>query len=936
MNPRRLSLSSIRAQIIIGGLLPLLLVASVFGVLVGSLGLQDKRESIESEVELVADSLAQFSEYYLFSGDQVILQRMVMDAVNSKWVGSAVIVNQGYELMAAVGAESLSTTDVSSYVDRWQRADRTRSLLGNNTNLGFFALEGELFFVREIGGSGLDVSDGLYADSQFEAAPASDTLGWLVVGMDIARVNSANAQVIARSLWVFFIGAVFSLIVSLYLSRRLLKPINAVTKTIYHIADGDFSARVRASGKGETVRLIANVNTMAEIVESSQRQLQHRVDEATESLQQKVEELEQKNAELDVARNKANEAGRVKANFLANMSHEIRTPVNAIYGFSQRILKPGSAKETQEYVEMMSRAASLLIHLIDGILEFSKAESGAIKLNESIFDVRLCLENIATIFSTEAQEKGLELVTLIENDVPEFIKGDELRIEQVLANLLANAIKFTAEGHVILRASVDEDHQHLKISVIDTGIGIASDEITTLFKAFQQSDSTPSRHYGGVGLGLSICRHITTLMGEGVVVTSQLGEGSEFYFRLPIHTPIEPDVPGDMSLAKYNVLVFEPHAMARHSLRNSLVMNGLTVYSAQHTRAARRILTNQLPGNKAIGAVIIGLSPRSDKVEDNRERIRAVRAIFSGPILLLATSRQSETELLSDTQGKVSVLVKPAGLTRVMVRLGELLEFDREMPIDEPFRGFGSRCLSSFPSRFLSGHRVLVAEDNEFNRRLIESWLLDWGAEVVLARDGQEAVDRTIKQNVDLVLLDLHMPNLDGISALNKLRALDDSRFNSLPVIIVTADVFGAKEHLEEPVASVEMIYKPINSELLAQTMANMLGLSYVGDVGAQHGSSSAHAAVPERLRQKLGKELARLDRALRDALEAGDNEALSDLLHQLHGIAGYFQLESLECAVGACRDGFNKNGPRPSEAETKELLGLLSQFVGETTEGFK
>jgi two-component system sensor histidine kinase BarA len=914
-------LSSIRAQIILGGLLPLIMVASIFSVVVGGFGIQDKEQSIDSQARLIVENLSQVTEYYLFSGDQEMLAKLLDSAVESRWVDSVAVVDAERRVLAHKGKQ-IPQKAVLGLINAWEKAGSVASVLDGEVlqseGRGF---EGNVkFLVRPIGSKEFDISGDLYRQGNL---PAPEALGWIVLLIDNEELDLATRQVVTRSMWVILLGVVFSLLVSLYLSNRFSRPINAVTDTIDRLAHGDMSARVRPTGKGEIVRLASNVNSMAETIELSQQRLHERIAYATSSLQKKVSELEQRNKELDAARTKASEAEKVKADFLANMSHEIRTPVNAIYGFSQRILRPGSASETKEYVEMMSRAAKLLIHLIDGILGFSKAESGSIRLSESVFDIRLSLENIATIFSTEAQEKGLELVALIDSDVPEFIRGDELRIEQVLANLLANAIKFTHEGHVLLRASVDNSNRSLKISVSDTGIGIPSDEIGNLFKAFEQNDSTYTRNFGGVGLGLSICQRITALMGGSVEVVSEPGKGSDFSFRLPINTQLQVERPVDEPVLKLNVLIFEPHPMARHSLRNMLVMQGITVYTALSAKNACQVLSSHMPGTKRIDVVIVGLSPRSDMDSVNLENIQEVRRRFSGPVLLMATSRHSEVDLLTSVDGRVGVLVKPARTESVMARLAELSDTSaKPSPASMP---------SDSPNTFLQSRTVLVAEDNEFNRRLIESWLLDWGANVVLARDGHEAVERAVEHKVDLVLLDLHMPNVDGLSALKQLRNLEDACLSAVPVIIVTADVFGAKDCLRESGPGIQLVHKPINSDLLANTIAKMLGM--VEPVVVNEQDPTSPAALPERLRPKLEKELRQLGDALSSALTRGALAEIRDLLHQIHGVAGYFQLKALVRAVDSSRKALRHERTPKFRKEVEQLLALLADPYAQTRE---
>eukprot|EP00003_Mantamonas_plastica_P026815 TRINITY_DN5607_c0_g2_i1.p1 TRINITY_DN5607_c0_g2~~TRINITY_DN5607_c0_g2_i1.p1 ORF type:complete len:367 (+),score=22.36 TRINITY_DN5607_c0_g2_i1:2-1102(+) len=364
--------------------------------------------------------------------------------------------------------------------------------------------------------------------------------------------------------------------------------------------------------------------------------------------------------------------------------------------------------------------------------------------------------------------------------------------------------------------------------------------------------------------------------------------------------------------------------MARHSIRNMLVIQGLTVFTAQNSEVAGRILKGGLPGAKSIDVVVVGLSPRADLETDNRERIRTVRENFDGPVLLLATGRQSELDLLGSVKGHALVLLKPARSDRVMARLGELLGLHNDAA--------GPDVGDHREPGFLSGRQVLVAEDNEFNRRLIESWLLDWGATVVLARDGEEVLDRVANHRIDLILLDLHMPRVDGVSALKRLRALDDPASKLLPVIVVTADVFGAKDFMESRFSSVDIVYKPINPDLLRDTIAKMLGVEQAEGESGQKGLEGP--TIPARLLSRLESELGRLGKALKLASQEGKPEEIADVLHQIHGIAGYYQMDDLEQSVRACRVAFKAEGVRGAHAEFSCLLSELLQFSDSAEEG--
>jgi len=321
-------------------------------------------------------------------------------------------------------------------------------------------------------------------------------------------------------------------------SVRFSEPIRRISFAIARIREGKLSTRVKSKVPlGELNELTWGINSMAESLQKAHEEMQHSVDQATADLRSTLETIEIQNIDLDFARKEAEAANRVKSQFLANISHEIRTPLNSITGFTNLLLKSSLNKTQEDQLQTIYKSSENLLAIINDILDFSKIEAGKLSLEISTVDIRHTLNEVIELLSTFAKEKKIDTQVLIDDDVPEKFLSDRLRIKQILTNLINNAIKFSEQGSLIVRVSMESSKSTqslIKFSISDRGIGLSEKSKNKLFQPFHQSDDTNIRRFQGTGLGLTISRHLVEMLGGEIGVESSLGEGSTFWFTLPM------------------------------------------------------------------------------------------------------------------------------------------------------------------------------------------------------------------------------------------------------------------------------------------------------------------------------------------------------------------------------------------------------------------
>lgn len=742
-------------------------------------------------------------------------------------------------------------------------------------------------------------------------------ISWVVLASREAEIIKASlSRQLLQILGMGLVIAVGLVLVSLRMARRFTRPL------------AELELRATDIGRHSTDTSTVNAESVNEFRET--QLLGNALDRMTTAIRQKV---------------LAQEAARMKSDFLANMSHEIRTPMNAIIGMAHLALKSDLTPRQRDYIKKIQGSGQHLLGIINDILDFSKIEAGKLTIEQADFELDKVLDNVANLISEKTLAKGLELVFDINPNVPRYLNGDSLRLGQILINYANNAVKFTEQGEVVVSASVLEETDNdvlIRFAVRDTGIGLTEEQMSKLFQSFQQADTSTSRKYGGTGLGLAISKQLANLMHGEVGVESEFGRGSTFWFSARLGKVMGATrsfLPAP-ELRGRHVLVVDDNEMARNVLEDLLQSVTFEVgLAASGQKALEVIRQADTEGNPYELVFLDWQMPDMDGVQTAKEIRRLSLSREPRLIMVTAYGREEVIREMEDA-GLEDVLIKPVSASTLFETATRVLGGqEKEARTSAREVSIVSESLAT-----IKGASILLVEDNELNQEVAIGLLQDAGFHVDLAGNGQEALNMLPQKAYDIILMDMQMPVMDGVTATMEIRK--NESYQDLPIVAMTANAMeqdkqkcldaGMNDHVAKPIEPDELFRTLLKwiKPRRAKSRENRVGTTQSAPTGTWL-QPIAGLDVELGLQRVLGKKplylsmlrkyivnQERLPEDLRTAMSTGDWVTAERLAHTAKGVNGNIGATDLQVMAGSLEKMIREHA---DAAAVEEKLAFFS-----------
>ena len=635
---------------------------------------------------------------------------------------------------------------------------------------------------------GAPVYQGHEAASPFDLQESKpQLLGYVHIVLGKGTMNHLVFSLLAVNLAITLSFALILLGIMRLLTRHFIRPLNALSDLMGRAEAGESGMRATRQGPRDIIDMAQAFNKMMAV-------------------------LEEREAELKQSRDQALHAAMMKAQFAATVSHEVRTPLSGVVGMLDMLKEMRLSKPQQECVDVAWNSAHTLIDLINDILDFSKMEANKLVLEEIDFDLRKLVEEVLELLAKQAQKKGLDLGYLLAADVPNRIKGDSMRLRQVLINLVGNALKFTEQGQVAVRIFRNADGAEpfgLRIKVSDTGIGMDENAISHVFESFAQANNATARKYGGTGLGLAICKQLVELMGGEIGVASEPEQGATFWFTIVCQPgEVQAIAPAEPALLGMRVLVAAESEIVRSFLEQSLTDQGMSCHAVNSTSEAQIALDHAAQAPYAL--VIMEHSAAESQDAELARHIRSSPGLSRAHLLLLRQHGAPKSEQLQEADG---YLDKPLRLQRLLEAILHLLS-DRQA-------GTAAVSPTHLPGELPTTareYRVLVVDDNRTNQVVATGMLVMSGCLCEFVGNGWEAIEAVQRSRFDLILMDCNMPQMDGYEVTAHIRNFEEPEGRHTPIVAMTANTqagdvekclaAGMDDYLAKPITLIELRHK--------------------------------------------------------------------------------------------------------------------------------
>jgi len=857
----------IKYQILLITLIPVILIDSFFTYTYITSSIERENEMLRSKGDIITRQIASASEFNLYTGYLERVQYLLEQSVGSNDIVMAAVYDRDGDLIAKATTDSFQPGDSGDYV-YFRQAIRSQSF------------ENAAVFAPAVN------------DNQ-----PSPLLGWVNLYVSDIQLQNRIVQIVTESIVFFVAVLIMAVILTFFISRRITRPIFTMADHLRKVETGELGKTIETTESNEIGTLQTGFNRMTGALLANQRHLNRRIQQATQQLNEAITDLEAKNRELGFARDLAQDANRTKSEFLANMSHEIRTPINGIKGFIGLLSKSSLDTAQQRYVDIIMKSTNDLTGIVDEILDFSKMESGKLHIVHEAFDLHEVIEQTRDLLFINVLTKSIDLNLIIFSDTPRRVVGDKLRLKQILLNLIGNAIKFTDRGRVVIRVSLEEQDDtsaSVLISVEDSGIGISEQDQQHLFQAFSQVESSDTRRFSGTGLGLVISQNLADLMGGHIAMQSMPGAGSKFSLHLPFKLDDAFASASDLSEGGSSALIFAAEQENLMEVRTLLDRSGaITECELVDNEAGVDPLLQSIQRNRRYLDLLVfdlrHLEIDLDKLL-RHDAVRGLRVIVmhhDPGVALAFESGLAEFVSIINTSHKIARII------------------NRQRA--QPDSAGVSDTASDSP-----GKRVLLVDDNQINLTLASELIRLWGHAVCEAEHGEQALEIFQREKFDLVILDIQMPDIDGVSLMQTMR--DCAPKDKTPMVALTANVLNHEADRLLKLGFDYFVGKPIDETKFRalldgkpqrraevdgdESRANQPEYSF--DYTRSLALSAGNLSLLQQILEILQRDIPEQRRQLVDAYAERDYDRLGALAHKLQGVTCYASLPRLRRIVTA------------------------------------
>jgi two-component system sensor histidine kinase BarA len=730
----------------------------------------------------------------------------------------------------------------------------------------------------------------------------SKKIGLVKIALSMENTQIRQQSYLINSLFLICFGIIFTTLLALRLSKRISSPIISLTTTANNLADGDMATRARRSSIPEIDDLCQSFNTMATGLQQTQHYLRQQVDLAVKEMTSALSRLEEKNKSLEKTTQLAIAQNKSKSQFIAHISHEIRTPMNGIVGFIELLSQSNLSLQQLDQAQLIKSSANSLLAIVNEILDYSSLETGNFKINISTFDLRGCIENCSTLVSPASNK--VQIIINIDNNIPDFISTDPIRLQQIITNLLGNACKFTHHGHIIIRCHLLTPGS-LFISISDTGIGIHQEKIQDLFQPFLQTSEYAINNEPGTGLGLTISKNIIERLNGTLGVCTQFNTGSTFWFNIPVS--ISKDKPS--ATQQHSILVIDPCKLRRNAFIKQLIHLG---YTTQSISALTELKSQP---DHSYDLVFFAEENKSYDVKKIHTKLKYPES--NRVIFLLFHNHPSSS---------INFLTLPCRSSYLKNLISTITQSKQNISTTSHRASF--KRVNSFS--------IFIADDNEINRLLLKSQLDPYCKKITLADEGKSALAYLQNNKYDLILLDLQMPYYSGQDLIKRIRQ-PGSINNQSPIIAITAHAQSHQRNLLIDAGFDECLIKPIVLEQLIELLDLWLpqGFSYsnndydaISYIKIMLNKTSGNRKLANTLFNKLFSELLEQSQTMGAALKANDLVVAKNIIHKLHGSVSFCGFTDIQEFAKVMEVSLDSNDPQLINSNFLSLKKKIVSFL--------